>query len=274
LSQGIIWHILTCSSSLTLRELPYYILEQSKLKEEPFQQSFQCFLKRVHDDYFEGVGFEFSEVGSTSEDLNENAEDAIRCLTNTDFKFFNPKISLSILKADVFDADILDSVGFEKINKLSKDIPINDPSKRKKIISILSRQTISDDNRKDLWARLIGNRLRITKHQFQRLEIFLDKHGIPSHIDKMIIGDLDRTFPPCESYQQGEIMYNSLLKILRLFCLLRPDIQYIQGMTAIVSFLYYYYDEYWTFLLFSNLMVTNNFLYSVFTFKQHVVQIY
>ena len=66
-------------------------------------------------------------------------------------------------------------------------------------------------------------------------------------------------------------MFVTIKRVLRLFVLYRPDIGYIQGMDHIAITLYYYFDEYQVFMLFSNLIVTNEVLWNFYNFDQNKV---
>lgn len=132
--------------------------------------------------------------------------------------------------------------------------------------SFFSRWTISDGSRRELWRKRIGNKLGITKAQYNGLIMILREDGIPSKVDRVITNDLKRTFPDCKTHSEGKSMYNKMRKILRLFHVYRPEISYIQGMTYLLSPLYYYFDEYETFVLLANMVVSNKFVWTMYTF--------
>lgn len=126
--------------------------------------------------------------------------------------------------------------------------------------------TISDQRRKELWRKRIGNKLGITRAQYNGLLLILREDGVPSKVDRVITNDLKRTFPDCKTHSEGKSMYNKMRKILRLFHIYRPEISYIQGMTYLLSPLYYYFDEFEVFVLLANMIVTNKFVWTMYTF--------
>eukprot|EP00762_Andalucia_godoyi_P000447 ANDGO_03191.mRNA.1 Drainin len=55
--------------------------------------------------------------------------------------------------------------------------------------------------------------------------------------------DLERTFPVLQFFQCGEPMHDSLFRILASFCILRPDMGYVQGMSYLAATLLLNLDE-------------------------------
>ena len=133
--------------------------------------------------------------------------------------------------------------------------------------------SIPQSMRKRHWLIRVGNRLKFTKDTIEALKQRLEKEGIDPKVDSIITKDLNRTFPDCKTYKQGREMYESMQRILRLFQLYRPDIGYVQGMSYIVSHLYYLFDENKCFALFSNLVICNKFVYSMYSFDVEKVRL-
>lgn len=215
---------------------------KSRILSESSESSFNPFNRKKYESYSDGKeetkGFKPSRLvqpGLTS-DL-DNLE--------TNSKLFDKKI-LPIL--------------YQNTKNLSK-------SERNTCTEFFKQYKLTDEERKFVWRTRIGNKLEITRSVFKGLEVRLEIEKCSAKIEKLIIGDLDRTFPNCKSFKEGQEMYAKMQHVLRLFAIYRPDIGYIQGMTYLVSILYYYFDEFETFVLFSNLMVGNDFVYSMYTFE-------
>ena len=145
-------------------------------------------------------------------------------------------------------------------------------SQRKICLDFFRKYTLTDEERKEVWKARIGNKLKITKELYHGLFSRLHSRSFPKKVDKLIRDDLDRTFPNCLTFEEGKRMYSKMHNLLRLFQLYRPDIGYIQGMTYIISTLYYYFDEYETFKCFCNLVITNNFMRNMYTFNMKYVK--
>ena len=127
---------------------------------------------------------------------------------------------------------------------------------------------ISDDQRKELWIKKIGNRIKINKTLYSNLIERLQHEGVPQKIDKLIRDDLDRTLPSDSQTIKGSHVYEHIKNILKIWHLYRPDIGYTQGMAYYVCLLYTYYDEYMTFKQFSNLVVGNELIFSFYNFDK------
>lgn len=173
---------------------------------------------------------------------------------------------------DLIDMPEMDEDHLQDINQIIEEdsfIPKKLKSSDFSVLKDIFRKNIMGDaERKKLWRKLIGNKLRISRRTYQQLRDILDLEGIPLKVNKQIIGDLDRTFPDCSSYEEGEKMYKSMWRILSLFHIYRPDLSYVQGMTCILLLLFYYYDEYESFVYFTNLMICNPFVYSLYNFNK------
>lgn len=133
---------------------------------------------------------------------------------------------------------------------------------------------LTNEQRKELWRFKIGNELRITRDMFNGLVTRLQTGDFCKSIDRQIQADLDRTFPDCKTHNEGREMYSNMHLILLLFHIYRPDIGYVQGMNDILSIIFYYYDVYESFVLFSNLIITNKLLFSMFSFNLEKVKNY
>ena len=69
----------------------------------------------------------------------------------------------------------------------------------------------------------------------------------------------------------GESMYQKLHHLLSLFQLYRPDIGYVQGMSFLIVMLYYFYDEFETFVVFCNLIITKPLIFACYDFNIPIV---
>jgi hypothetical protein len=88
---------------------------------------------------------------------------------------------------------------------------------RGKLAEFFTKHTMSDDLRKQFWKARIGNRLRISKPLFDSLVDRLATEGISKKADKIIVDDLDRTFPVCSDREEGKEMYQNMRRVLCLF---------------------------------------------------------
>lgn len=132
---------------------------------------------------------------------------------------------------------------------------------------------LEDEERKELWRFKIGNKLRITKDIFNGLMTRLSTGDFCKKIDRQIQADLDRTFPDCKTFVEGKEMYSKMHLILLLFHIYRPDIGYVQGMNDVLNIIFYYYDVYESFVLFTNLVITNKIMFNMFNFDLEKVRI-
>lgn len=125
--------------------------------------------------------------------------------------------------------------------------------------------------RQDLWKSRIGNKLRITKIFFDNLVQRLDLHGIPLKEQKIIVADLDRTFPDVESEADSHKLYQDLLQLLSLFQVYRPDIGYVQGMSSLILTLCLVFDKFDAFVAFCNLILCDSFFNDMYCLRMHKV---
>ncbi len=91
--------------------------------------------------------------------------------------------------------------------------------------------------------------------------------------DSQIQKDLDRTIPHHYEAERSSEMFVILRRVLRLFCIYRPDIGYVQGMDYLAKTLFYYFDEFQLFVMFCNLIITKPFVRSCYTFDTPRVSI-
>lgn len=172
--------------------------------------------------------------------------------------------------AKVFDLPINDKLFRSKYKQIIKDTR-EVYYERELLFNFFRSYTISDEERKHIWKIRIGNRLGITKDLYDSLCMRLELEGIKKKDSKLISDDLFRTLPNYGSTKIGETMYEKLHHILSLFQLYRPDIGYVQGMSFIVVMLYYFYDEYETFAIFSNLIITKPLIFACYDFDIETV---
>ena len=147
-------------------------------------------------------------------------------------------------------------------------------SQRKACLEFFRNFCLSDEERRYVWRARIGNKLKITQPFYNGLLARLQSRTFSKKADKLIRDDLDRTFPNCQTFEEGKRMYRQIQTLLRLFQIYRPDIGYVQGMTYLISTLYYYFDEFETFKYFCNLVITNSFVRNMYTFKMKMVSYY
>ncbi|CAD8060844.1 unnamed protein product [Paramecium sonneborni] len=136
--------------------------------------------------------------------------------------------------------------------------------------------------RRDIWPLIVGNKHQITLELFEILQeqvqnIIIDRKYNYGRLDsiKLIQKDLGRTFdvPSLRNiFQIGGPLSGSLQSILETFCMYRPDIGYIQGMTYIASILLTYLDDYNTFIIFSSL-ITQPQLLPIYLVDTNILQI-
>lgn len=124
---------------------------------------------------------------------------------NTGEETFDLKISDELLN---------EKIGFKRLCKISV---IEAFQQRKKFAEFFTKNTMSDEYRKEFWKARIGNRLRISKALFDSLIVRLNTEGIPKKAEKTIIDDLDRTFPMCNDMEEGKQMYQNMKLVLSLF---------------------------------------------------------
>lgn len=174
------------------------------------------------------------------------------------------------MDSKIFDLPVNDKLYKSKYKHLVKDCNESFPE-RESLFQFFKSYTISDEERKQLWRIRIGNSLNITKELYNGLCLRLELEGIKKQYQKLIGDDLFRTLPNYGSTKAGESMYQKLHHILSVFQLYRPDIGYVQGMSFLVVMLYYFYDEFETFSIFSNLILTKPLISACYDFDLETV---
>lgn len=81
--------------------------------------------------------------------------------------------------------------------------------------------------------------------------------------------DLYRTYASFDLFNKGSKMYDSLKNILSAFALLRPDLGYVQGMSFLAAtfLLNLQGKEYEAFVVFTNFMMSEEVIYSFYSFE-------
>ena len=172
-----------------------------------------------------------------------------------------------------FDLPINDDLYIAKykhmVNNNSEDY-----EDREALFSFFQNNTISDKERRQLWKIRIGNQMRIDKDLFEVLKVRLRTEGVKPSVSKIITDDLARTLPNYKDYVIGQLMHDQLKALLEMFHLYRPDVGYVQGMTYLMVTFYYYFDEFETFVLFTNLVLTKDIIYHSYTFDMDSIAVY
>ena len=188
---------------------------------------------------------------------------------DTDHKSFRPRLSPSLLSVTAMIAGkspvvlpILPNASLPVL-MLGPGTPKQEP--RDAVRKVFSKYSLEDETRRTLWRNKIGNRLRITPLTFLWLEQLLERQPVQPKELKVIVSDLDRTFPECDTREEGTKMYQDILHVLCLFATYRPDVGYVQGMSTLVLTLYSLFSVEETFALFSNLLLCTPFLYNLYT---------
>lgn len=209
---------------------------------------------------------------SKSSDFTNSTDDALAPL-DASSKGFKPRLFVSTgFSPDACDLQFNQEIYDAKVRPiLERKRGELSYGERQICRNYFKSYTITDEQRRVVWKLRIGNELKITKDVYLGLLTRLKTETFSKKADKLIQGDLDRTFPNCKTFKEGEEMYLKMQTILMLFHIYRPDIKYVQGMTYLVSTLYYYYNEFDTFVLFCNLVVTKKFLYEMYNFDTEKV---
>ncbi len=142
-----------------------------------------------------------------------------------------------------------------------------DVTDRDTLLHFFRVNTISDEVRKQLWKMKISNQLGITSELFEILKQRLKEDGLKKSVDKLIVDDLNRTLPEYKKHAAGLAMFESVRQLLSLWHIYRPDFGYIQGMSYLMVMLFYYYEEFECFVLFSNLLLTREVFSNCYSFN-------
>lgn len=203
---------------------------------------------------------------STIVDYESTEDNSVVCEEDKNNGFKPSSYIMSGMTSGIQNMKIKDEIFVKNILKIIKKNRIIKSENLETCKKFFIKYTISDIERRELWRKRVGNKLAITKTQYKGLEMMLKEKGIPEKIDRVITNDLKRTFPDCRTYSEGRSMYQKMQKILRLLHIYRPDVSYVQGMTYLLTPLYYYYDEFESFLLLANLVISNKFLFTMYSF--------
>ena len=147
----------------------------------------------------------------------------------------------------------------------NKESPLNI---KNEISILIDEKGIPKQFRSKIWKFLIGNKIKINKPLFQ---IYLKKAIKLYDQNSLIKKDILRTyhhFTNCPDYKK--ILIESTV-LLQMFCLYRPDIQYIQGMNYLMTMLLFQFNPYQAFKCFCNLVLGKKFLYKTFLFKKNYI---
>mmetsp|Transcript_34749 Transcript_34749/g.61146 ORF Transcript_34749/g.61146 Transcript_34749/m.61146 type:complete len:391 (+) Transcript_34749:912-2084(+) len=125
--------------------------------------------------------------------------------------------------------------------------------------------------RGDLWIKAVGNHLRITPALFN-IMLSRARDRTPEAIIKdgdgtqLIPLDLMRTLNTLQLFQKDQTLHQSLLDVLNVFAIFRPDVGYVQGMAYLNAVLLLHLSPVRAFIVFSNLLCKSKVLYSFYTF--------
>jgi hypothetical protein len=153
---------------------------------------------------------------------------------------------------------ILEMVDKKKLQSLKVTLEIN-----------LNEKGLPHNLRSKIWELLIGNKLKINKKLFK----FYFKKAVETYCENSLIKkDIDRTFyhfTNCKNFP--EILTESTI-LLQMFTLYRPDIEYIQGMSYMMTFLLFIDPPFLAFKNFCNLVLSNDFLYKLLIFDKNYIK--
>jgi Rab-GTPase-TBC domain len=139
-------------------------------------------------------------------------------------------------------------------------------SHRETIMQFFRQYTLSDDTRRQLWKLKISNSLGLTSELYECLKIRLKEDGLPRSTTKVINDDLMRMLPDHRNHLAGATMFEAIRELLSLWHIYRPDIGYVQGMSYLMVMLYYYFEDFQCFALFTNMILTREILYNGYNF--------
>jgi hypothetical protein len=71
--------------------------------------------------------------------------------------------------------------------------------------------------------------------------------------------------------QKSQTMKSEIKRVLELFSLYRPDIGYVQGMSYFAWMLLIRMESYQSFVCFSNIMLNDPFIHSLYMFKKEKI---
>lgn len=125
--------------------------------------------------------------------------------------------------------------------------------------------------RGQIWRLAITNRLNISSNVYR--DCLKKKSTCKSEFLTAIKLDVSRTFPTLCIFQDGGPLFETLHSILAVFCIFRPEIGYIQGMSFIGAILTLNMESHDAFVCFANLL-DNPCHKAAFTLDQHQMDLY
>lgn len=133
-----------------------------------------------------------------------------------------------------------------------------------KLLETLGPEGLPAALRPAVWKRIIGNSLRINRRLFAAL---LAETGRGTGVQPAICRDIDRTL----SHFRRILGFADLLReaelLLQMFCLFRPDVGYVQGMSYVMLALLLVFPPYPAFKAFCNLVLATRLLFRSYRFK-------
>lgn len=161
------------------------------------------------------------------------------------------------------------------INKLE---PLQDSCK-KYFKNFFCDHDLSPDLRRWLWRERIGNPIRMNRTIFTTWANRTSALGICLEQEAVIKADLIRACTCLEDNEDKAKIYSDLEKLISIFVVIyvdegyRPDIGYVQGMSAVMLQLYKVAQGEWfeTFALFCNLILANRFCFTLYQFDHESV---
>lgn len=138
---------------------------------------------------------------------------------------------------------------------------------------------LSKTMRRWLWRERIGNGIKVNRTTFNTWQTRASMQEICPEMQAIIRADLVRACNTLERDKNPVRTFCDLEMLIRTFVVMevhqayRPDIGYVQGMSAVMLQLYSVTEGEWfeTFGLFCNLLLTNSFLFSLYSFDHETV---
>ena len=100
-------------------------------------------------------------------------------------------------------------------------------SEYKQVSDFYKSHVLTDNERKVLWKKRIGNKLNISRDKYLGLLSRLGTEKFSSSANRTITKDLLRDIPNQDGEDESSQMFVTVKRVLRLFVLYRPDIGYI-----------------------------------------------
>lgn len=161
----------------------------------------------------------FLTVEECKSKMSSNLSNSTEDERTSQSKGFRPNVNLRWSSSDdSFDIKV-DDAAIEKVIPLRQLFTVSMlelQENQSKVREVLSKFALSDEARKNLWRRRIGNRLRITQQLYQSLLDKLAVESISKKAEKVIVDDLDRTWPHCNDIEEGRVMYAEMKQVLSL----------------------------------------------------------